>query len=151
MSTILAFALSTHVIAGIVGVMASYAVTLHLLKKDFNLNFLKISSLLAFLSYMISWFSGGYYYVAYYGSAVKPLIVEGVYPWAHLVMMETKEHIFLMLPFATFVLAVIFFVIGERLQTDNTLKRSTLLLSGVITILATAITIMGMLVSGAAR
>jgi len=151
MSTLLAAALSLHVIAGIVGVMASYAVTLHLLKKDLSLNFLKISSLLAFLSYLASWFSGGYYYVIYYGGVVKPIIKEGAYPWAHLVMMETKEHAFLMLPFATLVLAAIFFIAGEQLRTDTAFKRAVLLFAGTVTILATIITIMGMLVSGAAR
>jgi hypothetical protein len=30
---------------------------------------------------------------------VKPLIKEGPLPWAHKIVMETKEHVFIFLPF----------------------------------------------------
>lgn len=151
MSTLFAVTLSLHVIAGIVGVMASYAVVLFLLKKELPLRSLRISSMLAFLSYMLSWFSGGYYYVLYYGGTVKPTIVNGPYPWAHLVIMEAKEHIFIMLPFATLAVAAIVFFAGPRLQTDTALKGGTLVLAIVVSIIATAITLAGIVISGGAR
>ena len=48
---------------------------------------------------VLSWVSGGYYYLAHYGPHVKPAIKAGSLPWAHTVGMELKEHVFLFLPF----------------------------------------------------
>lgn len=48
---------------------------------------------------LLSWLSGGYYYLTVYGTNIKPLIKQGPFPWAHQVAMEAKEHIFLLLPF----------------------------------------------------
>ena len=151
MSTLFAIALVFHVIFGVVGVIASYTVLLLLLKKTANQRVLKWASFIAFLSYMVSWFSGGYYYVLYYGGSVKPDIVGGASPWAHLVFMEAKEHIFLMLPFATFALFILLYFKADAVFVGGALKGNTILLSAVITVLATIITLSGILISGGAR
>ena len=44
------------------------------------------------------WLAGGYNYLTTYGSQVKPVILEGPYPWAHEIIMEGKEHVFVFLP-----------------------------------------------------
>ena len=49
--------------------------------------------------------------MVYYGGAVRRIIKEGDFPWAHLVFMEVKEHAFLLLPFMSLVLTLIFFFI----------------------------------------
>src|SRR3989344_6307900 len=59
----------------------------------------KIAALVGVVFLFASWIIGGYYYVAYYGPNVKPVIKEGPEPWAHGIFMEAKEHIFLFLPF----------------------------------------------------
>ena len=59
----------------------------------------KTASLVGTVFFMLSWIIGGYYYVSFYGPIIKPLILEGPQPWAHTVVMEAKEHIFLFLPF----------------------------------------------------
>ncbi|MDC1205294.1 hypothetical protein N8083_00400 [Candidatus Pacebacteria bacterium] len=151
MNSLFAFSLTSHVILGIIGVIGSYTVLLFLLKSAPPLRTLKIASTTACISYILSWFSGGYYYVFYYGSQVKPGIKEGAYPWAHLVFMEVKEHIFIFLPFATAALAVAIFTTGSRLETDSKLKNSLVLASAVITIVATIITLSGILITGGAR
>lgn len=151
MSSLFAFTLAAHVILGIIGVIASYAALLFLLKKTPSAFALRLSSFTAFLSYVLSWFAGGYYYVFYYGGNVKPAIKEGLYPWAHLVFMEAKEHIFLFLPFATLALFLVLYAKGDQLENDPTLKRSLILLSTVITVLATIITLSGILITGAGR
>jgi hypothetical protein len=43
------------------------------------------------------WIAGGYNYRTAYGSQVRPIILAGSTPWAHLVVMEAKEHIFIFL------------------------------------------------------
>ena len=40
-----------------------------------------------------SWVLGGYWYVNYY-YAEKAVILKGPWPWAHNLVMETKEHLF---------------------------------------------------------
>ena len=59
----------------------------------------KAASILVALFIFASWLAGGYYYVTVYGSAVKPIIKAGPQPWAHAIFTETKEHVFLFLPF----------------------------------------------------
>jgi hypothetical protein len=41
-----------------------------------------------------------------YGSQVKPIILAGLHPWVHKVVMEAKEHIFIFLPIIAFALAI---------------------------------------------
>ncbi len=86
------------------------------------------------LSFIASWIAGGYYYVVYYGALVKPVIKEGVAPWAHNIVMETKEHIFL---FVVPLAVVVFFI---TLLTDEEIDRkgirlSAILLSGTVAVL----------------
>lgn len=55
----------------------------------------KASAAIGLVGYVLTWIIGGYYYVKFYGSLVKPVIKAGNAPWAHTVAMEAKEHIFL--------------------------------------------------------
>lgn len=78
----------------------------------------KIASYLA--AFMITagcWIVGGYNYLTAYGSQVRPVILAGSHPWAHEVVMETKEHIFVFLPIIAFALSI----------TLSTLDRDTFL------------------------
>ncbi len=151
MSTLFAALLTTHVALGLVGLIASFAVTLNLLKGTPPISFLKKASLIAFLSYIISWLSGGWYYFKYYGTAVKPVILGGNYGWAHSIFMEAKEHVFLFLPFATLALTIIIWCVPEDFFSRPLFKRRTSFLSLTITILAIIITLSGVLITGGAR
>ena len=149
MSILFAITLSAHVILGIVGLIASFTATLTLIKIGGSIKTRTVAAWLAAVSYVLSWLSGGYYYVFYYGSNVKPVIKDGEFPWAHLIFMEFKEHAFLFLPFATVALAL---AVTRITETKNPhLLPSVRLLAILITIIATAVTLSGILVSGAAR
>lgn len=143
--------LALHVIMGVIGVIALYAIWLFLLKKTPSLHFLKWSSLTAFGSLVVSWLSGGYYYVLYYGGEVKPRIIEGDYAWAHTIFTETKEHLFLVLPFTALALTALFWLLGERVTSEPSLKRSALWLATVATGIGIFITLAGIIMSGGAR
>ena len=142
-------AIIAHVLLGITGVSLSYAVTLGLKKRALGLTFLKWSSAGAFLAYMLSWAMGAYYYVFFYGSMVKPTIIAGAYPWAHNFVMEAKEHVFLVLPFLAATVWLVLWLLGGSLETAPGLKRAALLLSWTIVVLGVAITLSGMVISGA--
>jgi len=102
------------------------------------------------VAFVASWLTGGYYYVVYYGTLVKPVIKSGVAPWVHNIIMETKEHIFLfIIPLA---MTVLFITLLEKEDMERLkLRRVTLWLSGAIAVLGLLIGAMGFMISAAAR
>lgn len=102
------------------------------------------------LSFVFSWVAGGYYYVNYYGGLVKPGIKSGLAPWAHGIMMETKEHIFLfIIPLATTMLLVT--LLNKEEWERFNIKRIAMYLVLYVALLGLAIGAMGFIVSAAAR
>ena len=101
-------------------------------------------------AFVLSWLAGGYYYVVYYGTLVKPVIKSGVAPWAHEIIMETKEHIFLfVIPLA---MTVLFITMLEKEDTERLkLRHLTMWLTGAVVILGFLIGAMGFVISAAAR
>ncbi len=149
MSIIFIYTLVAHVLLGLLGIILFYLVWMGLLKKNLNIAFLKWASLGGLVSFLLSWLSGGYYYVLNYGSAVKPLIKGGAYPWAHSVIMETKEHIFLLLPFLAVITYITILFSGKTLQEDKKTRKALTYITGLIVLIGIAITLGGMAVSGA--
>jgi len=108
------------------------------------------TALIGVVAFIISWIAGGYYYVVFYGTLVKPIIKSGVAQWVHNIIMETKEHIFLfIIPLAVTVLCIMLLKREdfERLQ----LRRITLWLSVAVAVLGLIIGAMGFMISAAAR
>ena len=151
MSSLFAFLLATHVITGVIGVVATFVVLLALLKSTPHIKKLRLTSFIAALSYYISWFSGGYYYWFHYGGNVKPLIKDGDFPWAHLVVMEAKEHAFLLLPTMSLVTLGFMYLSSGRLQSYPKFKSSVTFFVAVSLTLAVLITLAGMIINGGAR
>jgi len=109
-----------------------------------------ITALVGVLSFFGSWIAGGYYYVTYYGNFVRPVIKEGLAPWAHNIMMETKEHIFLfIIPLA---LTIYFAVLltTEELESAG-IRKTVMYLAAYVALLGLAIGAMGFMISAAAR
>lgn len=152
MSVLLQYLLIIHVFLGLLGIAAFYAALMVLLKplNPLKIKLLKIYSLAGFVSFILSWFSGGYYYVIYYGFAVRPLIKAGEYPWIHTVLMETKEHIFLFLPFFALAAAAGIYLFSGNLEQNPRIKKQIAFVCAIITIIGAAIALMGMAISGAA-
>ncbi|OIP57292.1 MAG: hypothetical protein COX79_05270 [Candidatus Levybacteria bacterium CG_4_10_14_0_2_um_filter_36_16] len=109
-----------------------------------------VTALIGVSAFIISWVAGGYYYVVYYGTLVKPVIKSGLAPWAHNIIMETKEHIFLfIIPIAV---TVLFITLLENKDMDHLKLRSfAIRLSGLVAILGLLIGAMGFIISAAAR
>ena len=111
----------------------------------------KIVALISVILFFLSWFSGGYYYVNEYGENVKPIIKAGPQPWAHLVLMETKEHAFFFLPFLAILATAILFKYEKEILENRKIRNSIIALSIIIFLLAFAIGGMGYLISSGAR
>ncbi|MEK7184479.1 MAG: hypothetical protein AAB701_03110 [Patescibacteria group bacterium] len=101
-------------------------------------------------AFVFSWLVGGYYYVKYYGLVVKPVIKAGVAPWAHIIVMESKEHIFLfIIPLAVTIvlLAILNPTELKKHQLDSGLLTLTVLVVGIGFLIGA----FGFIISAAAR
>jgi len=141
--------LLTHIFIGLCGIVASYIVLMGLLKKEVFLRRVKTAAFFAFLAYLITWITGGGYYLNIYGPIIKPLINKGEYPWAHSFFMETKEHIFLFLPIISFVIWLALISSNEHIIKNDSLRRSIMLLAALSFAISVAVALFGVVVSGA--
>ena len=109
-----------------------------------------LTALIGLVSFIVSWIAGGYYYVKFYGPLVKPVIKAGLAPWAHGVVMETKEHIFL------FIIPMVMTILFATLLKDEEweslrLKKPVMCLVAYAAGLGLLIGLMGYIISAAAR
>jgi hypothetical protein len=146
MTTTLASLLIVHVLSGIVAIGIHNVVLMHVLKKAPNYVFISRLAWAAVALFLLSWATSAYYYVTYYGKAVKPRILEGAFPAGHLFFMETKEHIFLILPFLA--LSIALCTSSLRSDPDEGLRKSTALLTFVALTIGAVTAAMGIVVSG---
>lgn len=109
-----------------------------------------VTAAIGVAAFVASWIIGGYYYVVYYGALVKPVIKSGLAPWAHNIIMETKEHIFLFIvPIA---MTVLFITLLDKKEMEQLkLRRLAWWLSGIVAVLGLLIGAMGFIISAAAR
>lgn len=146
MTPTLAALLIVHVLSGVVAIGMHNVVLMHLIKKAPNYVFVSRIAWSAFALFLISWATSAYYYVTYYGTNVKPRILAGDAPWAHAFFMETKEHIFLVLPFIA--LSIALTISYLRTNPDDTLRRRVAVLTLVAFIIGVATAALGVVVSG---
>src|SRR3989338_7951756 len=74
-----------------------------------RINRAKIISVMGLILILSAWFVAGSYYTTTYGQEVKPIIKAGPEPWAHDIFTETKEHVFLFLPFLSLLATCLIF------------------------------------------
>lgn len=148
MSQLFLNALVWHIFLGLAAIVVYAGLPLLLKGEKLNVGLLKIYSFLGFLGFMGSWIAGGYYYSLYYGKAVKGVILAGTTPWVHKILMESKEHVFLFLPFLAFVVLVIVNFFSEELVTSAKFRMNLILLCVSIVTLGIVITLCGFAISG---
>lgn len=148
MNLLLLNALVWHILFGLVAIISLAGVMLLLRSENLSFKWIKIFSTLGLLGFLASWVSGGYYYSTYYGVAVKPLIVGGSYSWAHKIVMESKEHIFLLLPFLAFVVFAILNFAEEAVISDKKLRVKLTVLCFVTVGIGILIALSGVAISG---
>ena len=107
------------------------------------------SYIAAFFNIAGCWVAGGYNYLKDYGANVRSAIIAGSQPWAHQIVMETKEHIFIFLPVLSILLAIALFTLGQddTLLKDTRARRSVMLLSGFALLFVLLMFVMGALIS----
>lgn len=146
MTPLLASFLVAHVITGVVAIGIHNVTLMHLLKRAPNYIFLSRITWGAVWLFLLSWGTSASYYVIHYGAQVKPRILAGNQPWAHTFFMETKEHIFLILPFVA--LSIALSVSYLRRNPDDDLRKATALLTLIALGIGAATAAFGIVVSG---
>jgi len=106
-----------------------------------------------FLNVVGCWVAGGYYYLTVYGSQVKPAIINGVQPWAHSIILETKEHVFLFLPVVSLALMCMLVILGKDqiLLDDLKARKAVTAIAVLALIMVFLMFVFGALISNAAR
>ncbi len=146
MTPFLATTLIIHVIGGVIAIGILNVMLMHLLKKSPNYAFISRIAWAAVALFLLSWASSAYYYVTYYGTAVKPRILAGSFSVGHTFFMETKEHIFLVLPFLAISIALCTSYL--RANPDDALRKSTAFLTLIALGIGAATAGAGIFVSG---
>ncbi|MDO8520871.1 MAG: hypothetical protein Q7S52_02035 [bacterium] len=111
----------------------------------------RIAAFLGTLLLCAAWVVGGYYYVEFYGPFVKPVIKAGPMAWAHSIAIETKEHVFLFLPFLAFLAFGLLTTLRDELLTNDRLRIAIICLSGLIVLIAFAMAGFGFVVTSGFR
>jgi uncharacterized membrane protein len=131
--------LLAHAALGSGGCMAAVWVFVETLNaRPANTRRIRTAALIGTIFIAGAWICGGYWYVHFY-PAERALILNGPWPFAHNLFMETKEHLF----FITLLLAVLL-PIAAREKLDSNPAARTLVLS-----IAGLIAITGLIVEGA--
>ena len=141
-----------HALTGVLSIFAFLLVFVELLSpSEKAIGRIKIFAIIGTILIFISWTVGGYYYVTYYGTDIKPAIKEGPNPWIHSVVMETKEHVFLFLPFLAILATGVILSYDAGLLENNKARSSVLALCVLIILIGLAVAGMGYMISAGAR
>ncbi len=111
----------------------------------------KVVALWAMILFAAAWIVAGIYYLGPYASEVRPVILAGPARWAHSIIMETKEHIFLFIPF---LIVLAWGIIGKQSRVPEgnaSAKAAVLRLSVLIVLLGLLMVGMGFMISLGAR
>lgn len=141
-----------HAALGEVGALAFLWILVELLNpNESRLRRARIAALFGVLFLIGAWVTGGFYYVTEYGAAVKPIIKEGPLPWAHSVVTETKEHVFLFIPFLAILAWGLLSRYKNELMQNRRARVAIILIAAMISLLAFAMAGMGFIISSGFR
>jgi len=94
------------------------------------------------------WIAGGYNYLKGYGSQVKPVILAGPYPWAHQIIMEVKEHIFVFIPIMVFALSITLSKLDkDAFLADTDSRRALMMITCLALFMVLLMFLMGTVIS----
>lgn len=108
----------------------------------------KLAAFLAVIAEFLSWGCAAAYYLTHY-PGVRDVIKKGAMPWAHTVILETKEHVFMFIPILA--LAAYFVIVWLMKNEDEKVRGALKWLSALILIMCFAMAGMGYIVSMTAR
>lgn len=142
----------THAALGEIGALAFLWVAVELLSpSESHIRRAGIAASVGVVLLFLAWIAGGYYYLTDYQALVKPVIKAGPYPWAHAVITETKEHVFLFIPFLAIAAWSIIRERGITLLGDRKARIAAVVLAGFVVLFAFSMAGMGFIISSGMR
>jgi hypothetical protein len=140
--------LLSHPVFGVLGTLSAVWFFVEALNaSEANVQRLRWAAMSVAVFFCLAWLLGGYWYTHFYG-ADKGLILKGPLPWAHNLVMETKEHLF----FVPLVLALYLPIAArERLFANSAARAVGLSVAGLTVLCALAIEGGGALISFGAK
>jgi len=128
--------LLAHAGFGVTGCLAALWVFLEALNaQPGNAGRIRAAALVTAVSMAAAWICGGYWYVHFY-PAEKALILQGPWPFAHNLVMETKEHLFLITGMLAFLLPV---TTREKLFSNAAARKLVLSVAALIVVTGLAV------------
>lgn len=143
-----------HSITGGLAVLALSWILLEIqYSKEKSLSRAKVASYFTTVLLTIGcWIVGGYNYLTSYGSQVKPVILAGPQPWAHEIVMEVKEHIFVFLPIIALTLSITLSIFDrEAFLSDVSFRRALTIITFLALFMVLLMFLMGAIVSNAGQ
>lgn len=130
--------LMLHPTFGVLGVLAAVWVFVEVLNASAqNRARLQRVALFAGIFIWLSYLAGGYWYVTYYG-ADRDIIKAGPWPFAHTVVMETKEHVFFVLLLLSTYLPIAARAAADQIVEDSAARNLLLTITAFIVLLGLA-------------
>lgn len=129
--------MAAHIGLGELGILAFVWLIVELVNGPSTAGLLRAkgAALMGAILFFAAWVVGGTYYVVHYGSVVKPVIQDGAWPWSHGIFTETKEHVFLFLPFLSLTVTALLWQGEQQLAAGSKLKNSLYMLGGTVILL----------------
>jgi len=128
--------LLAHAAFGVTGCLAAVWVFVEVLNaQPANAARIQTAALVVALCIAGAWICGGYWYVHFYPPE-KALILNGPWPFAHNLFMETKEHLFFITGILAFLLPI---TARERLYSNSSARKLVLSVAGLIAITGMAV------------
>jgi hypothetical protein len=128
--------LLAHAAFGVTGCMAALWVLVEALNaRPANAIRVRRGSVVAAVCMTAAWICGGYWYIHFY-PVEKALILNGPWPLAHNLFMETKEHLFFITVILAFLLPI---TTREKLYANSAARKLVLSVAGLIAITGMAL------------
>ena len=124
-----------HVFFGVMCLFATVWIFVDVLHvSEANQGRIRCMSRGAALAMWLSFLVGGYWYVTFY-PADKAILLKGPWPFAHNLVMETKEHLVMILLLLSAYLPI---AAADNLATNKDARKVVLWVAGVMVVLALA-------------
>lgn len=115
---------------------------------DANRSRMRVASLSVAVFMFLTWIASGYWYVLYY-AADKAVILAGPWPFAHKIIMETKEHVFFITLILSMLLPIVVFT--QNLLANRSARILVLWIIALIVLSSLAIEAGGSLIAMAVK
>ena len=128
MSDIILFA---HPTFGVFGMIAAVWVFVEAMNaSEANQKRIRYAAYATAVCIVMAWLLGGYWYTVFYAPE-KAIILKGPWPWAHDIVMETKEHLF----FVPLILALYLPIVAAKKLATNKAARAMVMVVATFVVL----------------